>query len=75
MKPQNEQHRSVVEEFTKKVEASSMMPGHDEVLRMMLVMLDITPEDPLLDVACGGGPVNCVGALCSRLLRMQSAAA
>jgi len=59
MKQQNEQQRSVVEEFTKKAAASSTMPGHDEVLRMMLDMLNIIPEDTLLDVACGGGLVTC----------------
>lgn len=59
MKQQDGQQRSIVEEFTKKAVASSIMPGHDEVLRMMLDMLNITSKDTLLDVACGGGLVTC----------------
>lgn len=59
MKQQNEHQRSIVEEFMKKAVTSSITPGHDEVLRMMLDMLNITPEDTLLGVACGGGLVTC----------------
>ncbi len=65
MKSQNEQQQAVVDEFTQKAEAFAKMPGHEEVLSMMLEMVSISPNDTLLDVACGGGGVTC--ALATRL--------
>lgn len=59
MKQRDKQERAVIEEFTKKVAVTSCMPGHDNVLGMMLDMLRITPNDTLLDVACGGGLIAC----------------
>lgn len=59
MKQRGKQQKLVINEFTKKAATFSIMPGHDEVLQMMLDMLNITHHDTLLDIACGGGLVTC----------------
>jgi ubiquinone/menaquinone biosynthesis C-methylase UbiE len=56
-----EQRRLILDQFTKQAIPFAEMPAHsnEESIRLLIDMARISPEDDVLDVACGPGLVAC----------------
>ena len=60
----DEQRRLIVEQFTKQAVPFAEMPHHndDDTNRLVIETAGISPEDTVLDVACGPGLITCAVA-------------
>lgn len=54
-----EHNANIVDQFTKQAIPFTQLPGHLDSIQMLIEMSDLTPEDNVLDVACGPGLVLC----------------
>jgi SAM-dependent methyltransferase len=65
---QDEQRRLIVEQFTKQAVPFSEMPHHndEDTNRLVIETAGISPEDTVLDVACGPGLITCAVARIAR---------
>ncbi len=62
-----EHDATIVEQFTKQaIPFTEKMSAHQEVIRLLLAMSQVTSEDGVLDVACGPGLVACEFARTAR---------
>ncbi|MBX7244118.1 MAG: methyltransferase domain-containing protein [Candidatus Sumerlaeaceae bacterium] len=58
-----ETHKSsIIDQFTRQAVPFSKLLGHAHALAMMVEMGQVTPDDTVLDVACGPGMVACAFA-------------
>jgi ubiquinone/menaquinone biosynthesis C-methylase UbiE len=63
-----EQRRLILDQFTKQAVPFSQMPAHsnDEANHLLIDLAQVSPEDTVLDVACGPGLVACALAQVAR---------
>lgn len=60
--------RRIVEQFTRQAVPFAQMPAHsqEEANRLVLATIGVTPQDTVLDVACGPGLTSCALAAVAR---------
>jgi SAM-dependent methyltransferase len=60
----DQQNRQIIDQFTRQAEPFARHPAHstEESLRLVVEAVGLTPDDTLLDVACGPGLTACAFA-------------
>jgi ubiquinone/menaquinone biosynthesis C-methylase UbiE len=66
LKEMDQHTRKIVDEFSKQAIYFAKLPGHAEATRLIIEMAGVSPDDDVLDVACGAGSVTCAAARTAR---------
>lgn len=66
MRPVNQHHQLIVEQFSKQAGFFAKISGHEQATEMLLQMARVGGADVVLDVACGAGAVACAAARMAR---------
>jgi SAM-dependent methyltransferase len=55
--------QKIVDQFSKQAVYFAKVPGHAEATQLLIDTAGVTPDDNVLDIACGAGGVACAAAI------------
>ncbi len=59
-RPKEQKHQAkIVDQFSRQAIPFAQVPGHFDAMQILIKLSDVSPDDSLLDVACGPGMVAC----------------